>query len=70
VDFLVDIGGRLQLYEAKWAELPSEADAVNLAFVRNILGGTAVSGGGILCRALNAYFLGNGFRVVPISELN
>lgn len=69
VDFLIDMGGRFQLYEAKWAELPAEADTVNLAFVRNILGESAVSGGGILCRAPNAYPLRNGFRVLPIPDL-
>ena len=33
VDFVVDAGGRLHLYEAKWTEFPAAADAVNLAFV-------------------------------------
>jgi hypothetical protein len=34
VDFVVDIGGRLELFEAKWIELPAASDAVNLDFVR------------------------------------
>ena len=33
MDFVVDIGGRLELFEAKWTEVPSGSDAVNLDFV-------------------------------------
>src|SRR5207237_1194288 len=34
VDFVVDVGGRLELFEAKWTELPAESDVVNLDFMR------------------------------------
>ena len=33
VDFVVDVAGRLELFEAKWTEVPSAGDAVNLIFV-------------------------------------
>jgi hypothetical protein len=33
VDFVVDTGGRLELFEAKWMELPDVGDSVNLDFV-------------------------------------
>lgn len=38
VDFVVNKGGRLELFEAKWTELPDVADTVNLDFVRNVVG--------------------------------
>lgn len=69
VDFVVDAGGRLELFEAKWTELPSESDAVNLDFVRKIAGRSRVAGGAIICRTPNSFPLGNGFRAVPASEL-
>jgi hypothetical protein len=33
VDFVVDVGGHLELFEAKWTELPNAGDTVNLDFV-------------------------------------
>jgi predicted AAA+ superfamily ATPase len=65
VDFVVDIGGRLELLEAKWTELPAAADAVNLEFVRNVIGKSRIASGAIVCRAANAYPLANGFRALP-----
>ena len=35
VDFVVDVAGKLELLEAKWNEVPTVADSVNLEFVRN-----------------------------------
>ena len=49
VDFVVDVGGRLELFEAKWTELPSAADTSNLAFVRDVVGKSRVAGGAIEC---------------------
>jgi predicted AAA+ superfamily ATPase len=69
VDFVVDIGGRLELMEAKWTELPAASDAVNLAFVRHVVGKAFVSDGAIVCRTPSGYPLGNGFRAVPATEL-
>ena len=37
VDFVMDEGGRLELFEAKWTELPDASDTVNLGFVRGHL---------------------------------
>ena len=37
VDFIIDIDGELSLYECKWTELPSLADANNLAKVGSTL---------------------------------
>jgi hypothetical protein len=54
VDFVVDVGGRLELLEAKWTELPTESDAVNLDFVRKVVGKPSVASAAIVCRTPNA----------------
>ena len=48
VDFVVDAGGRLELFEAKWTELPDAGDTVNLEFVRNAVGKSKVSAGAVV----------------------
>jgi len=40
---IVDSGGRLELFEAKWTELPDAGDTVNLDFLRNVVGKSRVS---------------------------
>ena len=69
VDFVVDVAGRLELFEAKWAEIPAAGDTVNLDFVRNVVGKARISGGGIICRTPNSYPLANGLRALPVTEL-
>ena len=69
VDFVVDAGGRLELFEAKWTELPDAGDAVNLDFVRNVVGKSRVASGAVVCRASNGFPLANGFRALPVTEL-
>jgi uncharacterized protein len=69
VDFLVNAGGRLELYEAKWSELPNTGDTVNLEFVRNQVGKARIAGASVVCRAANGFPLGNGFRAAPVTEL-
>lgn len=69
VDFVVDVGGRLDLFEAKWTELPSEEDAVNFNFVGNVVGKSRVSGGAVASRTPNAFSLPSGFRAVSVSDL-
>jgi uncharacterized protein len=66
VDFIIDSGGRLELFEAKWTELPSDNDTVNLSFVRNAVGKSRVSAAGIICRTRNEYSVSDGIRVMPI----
>lgn len=70
VDFLVEAAGRVRLYEAKWTELAAADDAVNLGFVRNVLGKSKVLGGGVICRARNSYPLSNGFRALSPKDLD
>jgi hypothetical protein len=44
----MDAGGRLELFEAKWTELPDLGDTVNLDFVRNVIGKSRVTAGGFV----------------------
>jgi predicted AAA+ superfamily ATPase len=69
VDFVADAGGKLDLFEAKWTEVPSAGDTVNLDFVRAAVGKSRVASGTIICRAPNSYPLGDGFRALPVSGL-
>ena len=69
VDFVVDAGGRLELFEAKWTELPSAGDVTNLSFVRGVVGASRVAGGGVICRARNGFPLTKQFSAVPLTEL-
>jgi len=65
VDFVVDVGGSLDLFEAKWTELAGDGDTVNLNFVRTVVGKSRVGGGAVISRTPNSFLLGNGFRAVP-----
>jgi predicted AAA+ superfamily ATPase len=69
VDFLVDVGGNVELYEAKWTELPDTNDTVNIDFVRNVVGKSRVTAGAVLSRTPNGFPLAGGFRALSITEL-
>jgi len=69
VDFVVDIGGRLELFEAKWTEVPAAADAVNLDFVRNVVGKSRIASSTIICRTSNSFPIADGLRALPVTEL-
>lgn len=69
VDFVIDAGGRLELFEAKWTELPNAGDTVNLDFVRNVVGKSRVTGGAVVARTPNSFPFSNGFRAIPVTEL-
>jgi predicted AAA+ superfamily ATPase len=69
VDFLIDAGGRLELFEAKWTEVPDSGDTVNLDFVRNAVGKSRVTGGAVISRTPNSFPISNGFRALPVTEL-
>jgi hypothetical protein len=69
VDFVVDLGGRLEIFEAKWTELPAATDAVNLGFVRQVVGKARIASGTIVCRAPNGFPLDGGFHALPVHEL-
>ena len=69
VDFVVDAGGRLELFEAKWTELPDISDTVNLDFVRNVVGKSRVAAGAVISRTPNGFPLSSEFRALPVAEL-
>ncbi|WP_162173464.1 ATP-binding protein [Pseudacidobacterium ailaaui] len=69
VDFVVEAGGRVELYEAKWTEVPDMADAVNLEFARNVFGKSRVTAGAVISRTPNSFPLSDGFRALPLTEL-
>jgi predicted AAA+ superfamily ATPase len=69
VDFVVDAGGRLELIEAKWTELPDMSDTVNLKFVRDIIGKSQVTAGTVISRTPNSFPLSDGFRALPVTEI-
>jgi uncharacterized protein len=69
VDFVVDVAGRLELFEAKWAEVPAAGDAVNLDFVRNVVGKPRIAGAAVVCRTANSYPLADGVRALSVVDL-
>lgn len=69
VDFVADVGGRLELFEAKWTELPAAGDAANLAFVRDVVGKKRIAGGAVVCRAPNSFPLPGGFRALSVVDI-
>lgn len=69
VDFLVEIAGRLEAYEAKWTELPSDSDCANLHHLRRVIGERAVARGGLVCRAANGYPLADVWRACNVEDL-
>jgi uncharacterized protein len=69
VDFLIDAAGILELFEARWTELPADRDVVNLEFVRRAVGTSRVMGGAVVSRTHHSYPLADGFRAIPVTEL-
>jgi uncharacterized protein len=69
VDFVADLGGRLELFEAKWTELPNNSDFVNLDFVRKILGKPKIVGGGVVCRTPNCFPVSDGFHALAVTDI-
>jgi len=70
VDFAIEVGGRLELFEAKWTEVSATADVVNLDFIRNVVGKPRIAGGVVISRTPNGYPLANGFRAMLVTELD
>jgi predicted AAA+ superfamily ATPase len=70
VDFLAEAGGKVELFESKWTELPSPGDATNLEFARNVIGPSRVRGGGIVCRTPHSVPLGGTFRALTAADVS
>jgi uncharacterized protein len=69
VDFVVESAGRVELFESKWAEVPSRSDAGNLDFVRNVMGKSRVSAAALVCRARHSFPLDDGIRALRITDI-
>jgi uncharacterized protein len=70
VDFVIDIAGKLELFEAKWNEVPTVTDSVNLEFVRDVVGKPGIAGGAVVCRTSKSYSLANGFRALAVTDIS
>jgi predicted AAA+ superfamily ATPase len=70
VDFVVETGGKLELFEAKWTELPDASDVANLGFVRDAMGRSRIASAAVVCRARNSFPLSTGFRAISVAELD
>ena len=69
VDFVVESARGLELFEAKWTELPSAGDASSLEYVRRVTDRPKISGGAIVCRTPHGFPLGQDLRALPVTEL-
>lgn len=49
--------------------MPSVGGAVNIEFVRNVVGKSRVASAGIICRAPNSFPIADGLRALPVTEL-
>lgn len=69
VDFLIDTGTRVELFEAKWTELPAARDTHNLSFVRSQLDDDVGSHCAVVCRAAHRFPLGPGIEALTVADL-
>ncbi|MCX6549534.1 MAG: DUF4143 domain-containing protein, partial [Acidobacteria bacterium] len=69
VDFVTDVGGRIQLFEAKWTELAREGDCASLKSVRDLIGSRRVSRAAVICRTRHPYPIAGGFEALSLADL-
>lgn len=69
VDFLVESPAGIELFEAKWAELPAKSDGAGMEFVRRAIGEPGVISAGLVCRTPNRFPLAPGLEAVSIRDL-
>jgi predicted AAA+ superfamily ATPase len=69
VDFVVEAGGRVELYEAKWTELPSLASTGHVAALRDRIGATRVAMAAAISRVAHPFPLGDGRVAIGVSDL-
>ena len=69
VDFVVELGTGVELFEARWTELPRPGDATNVEYVRDAMQPARVRGAAIVCRARNAFPVTAGTRALPVTDL-
>ncbi len=69
VDFIVDAAGKMEIYEAKWTELPSASDLANLRHVQRAVGQDHIARAAVICRAPHTYPVADGIEALPPDEL-
>ena len=69
VDFLIHRGGRFDLLECKWTELPSAADTAGLDHVADVLGTTAVRSRTLVCRTARRFPLRDRVEAIGLGDL-
>jgi uncharacterized protein len=69
VDFVVEAGHRIELFEARWTELPTPADTTHLAALRDRVGAKRVAMAAAVTRAAHAFPLGDGRVAIGVSDL-
>jgi uncharacterized protein len=65
VDFVVDAGGLLELYEAKWTELPDQRDVAGIRALAEAAGRERVARAAVVCRAPRVFPLADGVEALP-----
>jgi predicted AAA+ superfamily ATPase len=69
VDFLIHRGGRFELAEAKWTELPTDRDSAALRRLIEELGEKAVTRAAIVCRCRNQFPLPGSIQAIPLEAI-
>ena len=59
---MAEVVGFMELFEAKWTELPDAADWTNLRFAREVLGRRKVRRADVIGRAPHGFPLEKGFQ--------
>ena len=68
IDFLIHRGGRFDLIEVKWSEIPRQRDANAFSLVADIIGREKIASQTIICRTPNPYPMGEDTIVTSISD--
>jgi hypothetical protein len=69
VDFIIDRGGRMEFYEAKWTQHPGPDDTQHLRHLREQAGANLVDVVSVVCRPPRPYPLGDGVSAVSAADL-
>ncbi|MDX1980204.1 MAG: ATP-binding protein [Bryobacteraceae bacterium] len=69
VDFIIDRGGRLEMYEAKWTQHPDRDDTEHLRHLREMAGANVVDRLSVVCRAPRTYPLEDGVSALSAYDL-
>lgn len=69
VDFLIEAGQQVELFEARWTELPTLGDTTHLAALREKIGAKRVAMAAAVTRAAHAFPLGDGRIAIGVGDL-